>query len=170
VKSRYCRVMVKWDLPESQLTVTPFHRTWTVGNLRHRWGLHWRQIHCVEGRIRVRCAHRRSKWEIPAKFCGERENHAANNPDHPVSAFPFGRVAQLAVQCKLGILSEWRIRLSLDHCNHLDRLRHCINIIVVDIPTPAPLSNSTPRLVGDSGILCIWPHNGMVRRRNFVTV
>ena len=48
-------------------------------------------------------------------------NHAANNPDHPVGAFPFWCVAQLAVQCKLGILSEWRIRLSLDHRHHLDR-------------------------------------------------
>jgi hypothetical protein len=77
----------------------------------------------------------------------ERENHAENNPDHPVSAFPFGCVAQLAVQCTLGILSEWWIRITLDHCHHLDRLRHCISIIVVDITTPAPLSNSTFRYV-----------------------
>jgi hypothetical protein len=59
---------------------------------------------------------------------GKGKTHAANDPDHPVGAFPFGCVAQLAIQRALGILSEWRIRLNLDHCRHLNHFRYCINI------------------------------------------
>src|ERR1035437_7000082 len=44
----------------------------------------------------VRCANQKSKSGMPAKFCRDRENHAANNPDHLVGAFSFW------VRCPVG--------------------------------------------------------------------
>jgi hypothetical protein len=76
------------------------------------------QIRCLEGRRKIQCAPQMCKLSLILRGEG---NHVANNPDHHLGAFPFWCAAQLAIQCELGILSEWRIRLSLDHRHHLDR-------------------------------------------------
>ena len=53
-------------------------------------------------------------------FVRKREKHVANNPADPVGAFPCGRIAYMAVQCPLGILSHWRRGAVAAHCDRFD--------------------------------------------------
>ena len=56
--------------------------------------------------------------------------------------FLLGALPSWPYSANWGYYPSGGLGLALDHCHHLDRLRYCINIIVVDIPNPFVKFNS----------------------------